>query len=158
MNKNIKWIEIVVVLILVGMILGIAASPQSVSTITSTITSTSTFSTTFTTTSATTLIKTSTTTLPVTFTTTVTLVQPSGEVVGVYFSPKGGCAGQVAYWIGRANFLFMFSYSFTLDNIGDALIQAKGKEVDVKVVFEKSQVSQYSQYFKLKNAGLSVRK
>ena len=180
MNKNIKWIVVVIGLIFVGMILGIALSPQngttttSLSTITSmttaysTYTSTSTFSNTFTTTSAITSTQTLTTTLPVTFTTTssqyatvtttVTSVQPSGEVAGVYFSPKGGCADQVAYWIGRANSsVHVLIYSFTLSNIGDALIQAKNKGVDVKVVFEKSQVSQYSQYFRLANAGLNVR-
>lgn len=147
MNKNIKWIVVVIGLIFVGMILGIALSPQngttttSISTITSTTTaystytSTSTFSNTFTTTSAIISTQTLTTTLPVTFTTTssqyatvtttVTPVQPSDEVVGVYFSPKGGCAGQVAYWIGRANSsVHVLIYSFTLSNIGDALIQA----------------------------------
>lgn len=178
MNKNIKWIGIMIGLIFVGVILGIALSLQNVTTTTSlsTVTSTttaystytSTFSNTFTTTSAITSTQTLTTTLPVTFTTTfpqyttvtttVTSVQPSGEVVGLYFSPKGGCAGQVAYWIGRANSsVHVLIYSFTLTNIGDALTQANNRGVDVKVVFEKSQVSQYSQYFRLANAGLNVR-
>jgi len=168
MNKNFKWIGLVIGLIFIGVILGITITPQSVFTTTSTITSTSTFSTVLTTTSATISTKTSTTTLPVTFTTTssqyatvtttVTSLQPSGEVVGVCFSPKGGCASQVAYWIGRANSsVHVLIYSFTLSNIGDALLQAKNKGVDVKVVFEKSQVSQYSQYFRLTSAGLNVR-
>ncbi len=176
MAKNIKWIGIIIGLILIGMILGISlfqnVTTTSPSTVTSTTTEhstyTSTFTTTFLTMSAITSTQTLTTTLPVTITatspqyttvtTTATSVQPSGEVVGVYFSPNGGCADKVAYWISRANSsIHVLIYSFTLTNIGDSLIQAKNKGVDVKVVFEKSQVSQDSQYFRLANAGLDVR-
>jgi phosphatidylserine/phosphatidylglycerophosphate/cardiolipin synthase-like enzyme len=48
-------------------------------------------------------------------------------------------------------------YSFTLPNIAEALIDAKNRGVDVKIVFEKEQISQYSQYFRLASAGVSVR-
>lgn len=75
MNKNIKWAGIVVGLILVGMILGIAASPQGVSTVTSISTSTLTTTSTLTITStltttiiSTTSITTSTTSAPTTTT------------------------------------------------------------------------------------------
>ena len=80
------------------------------------------------------------------------------NILGVYFSPKGGCADQVIYWVGRANYsVHAFIYSFTLDSVGDAFIDAYTRGVDVKVVFEKSQVRSYSQYFRLKAAGVEVR-
>jgi|GEM_PF-1150428 len=174
MSKSVRWIEITIGLIVLGAILGTLLSLQNVATTTSlsTITSTNTTHsvTTYTSTSSRTFTATSTETLTktlpvtvtssthVTVTTTVTSVQPSGEVVGVYFSPKGGCASQVAYWISRANSsVHILIYSFTLPNIGDELIKAKNRGVDVKVVFEKSQVSQYSQYFRLASADLDVR-
>lgn len=86
----------------------------------------------------------------------IQLVQ--GDVVGVYFSPDGGCEAQVLYWIGRANTsIHVLIYSFTLDSIGEALVEAHDRGLDVKVVFEKSQVSQYSEYWRLSDAGVQVR-
>jgi phospholipase D len=80
------------------------------------------------------------------------------EVLGVYFSPKGGCEDQIIYWISRANVsLHILIYSFTLDSIGDALVEAHNQGLAVRVVLEKSQVSQYSEYQKLKAAGIMVR-
>jgi len=79
-------------------------------------------------------------------------------VIGVYFSPKGGCESQVIYWISRANVsIHILIYSFTLDSIGDALINASNRGVEVQVVFEKSQISTYSEYNRLKTAGIPVR-
>jgi len=79
-------------------------------------------------------------------------------VMGVYFSPKGGCESQVIYWISRANVsIHILIYSFTLDSIGDALINASSRGADVKIVFEKSQISIYSEYNRLKTAGIPVR-
>lgn len=80
------------------------------------------------------------------------------KILGVYFSPKGGCKNQIIYWISRANrSVHVLIYSFTLSEIADALIEAKNRGIDVKVVFEKDQVSKYSQYFRLARAGVSVR-
>jgi len=80
------------------------------------------------------------------------------KVLGVYFSPKGECEKQLLYWINRANTsIHILIYSFTLDSISDALIDAHNRGVDVKVVFEKQQITQYSEYQKLKAAGIEVR-
>lgn len=80
------------------------------------------------------------------------------EILGIYFSPKGGCEQQVIYWISRANSsIHILIYSFTSDSIGDALIEAHNRGIEIKIVFEKSQVSKYSEYFKLKAAGIEVR-
>lgn len=82
--------------------------------------------------------------------------QPS--ILALRFSPKGGAASQVSYWIGRANqSVHILIYSFTLDSIGDAVLTAYQRGVDVKIVFEKSQVSKYSEYFRLGAAGVQVR-
>jgi phosphatidylserine/phosphatidylglycerophosphate/cardiolipin synthase-like enzyme len=80
------------------------------------------------------------------------------EVLGIYFSPDGGCKSQVIYWAGRANeSIHVLIYSFTLDNVSDALIDAYNSGVEVQVIFEKQQISQYSEYSKLKQAGVAVR-
>lgn len=82
----------------------------------------------------------------------------SHEVLGVYFSPKGGCADQVIYWMKRANSsIHIMIYSFTLDSIGNAILEAYERGVEVQVIFEKSQISQYSEYYRLKSAGVMVR-
>jgi len=80
------------------------------------------------------------------------------KVLGVYFSPKGRCEEQLLYWINRANTsIHVLIYSFTLDSVSDALIEAHSRGVDVKVVFEEGQITKYSEYQKLKAAGVSVR-
>jgi phosphatidylserine/phosphatidylglycerophosphate/cardiolipin synthase-like enzyme len=80
------------------------------------------------------------------------------EILGVYFSPHGGAASQVIDWIDRANeTINVLIYSFTNDDIGDAVVRAYQRGVEIKVVFEKSQVSQYSEYMKLRTAGVLVR-
>lgn len=62
------------------------------------------------------------------------------------------------YWIDRANkSIHILFYSFTLDSIGEALIEAYSKGVEVMIVFEKGQISEYSEYYRLKMAGLDVR-
>jgi len=80
------------------------------------------------------------------------------EVLGVFFSPKGGCENEVLYWISRANeSIHILIYSFTLDSIGDALLEARDRGIEVRVVFEEDRISQYSEYQKLKDAGITVR-
>jgi len=80
------------------------------------------------------------------------------SILGAYFSPDGECEAKVIEWIGKANYtLHILIYSFTLDPVGDALIDAQAEGIDIKVVFEKSQISQYSEYSKLKDAGIPVR-
>jgi phosphatidylserine/phosphatidylglycerophosphate/cardiolipin synthase-like enzyme len=84
--------------------------------------------------------------------------QLNTKVLGVYFSPKGGCEAQVLRWISRANeSIHVLIYSFTLDSIDDALVEAYNRGVEIKVVFEKEQISTYSEYQKLKVAGVLVR-
>lgn len=80
------------------------------------------------------------------------------EILGVYFSPKGGCEDQVLYWIDRANMsIHVLIYSFTLDSVGDALVEAHNRGVEVQVVFEIEQITRYSEYQRLRVAGVAVR-
>ena len=48
-------------------------------------------------------------------------------------------------------------YVFTLQNVAEALISAHDRGIEVKIVFDKSQGSSYSQYVILKAAGIEVR-
>ncbi|MEM2840968.1 MAG: phospholipase D family protein [Candidatus Bathyarchaeia archaeon] len=76
----------------------------------------------------------------------------------VCFSPGGGCKSKLIYWFSRANnTIHIMVTSFTLDDVGDALIYARRRGVDVKVVFEKEDLTEYSEYGKLKDAGIQVR-
>ena len=82
----------------------------------------------------------------------------NATVLGVYFSPNGGCENQVINWIDRANTtIHVFIYSFTEDSIGDAVARAYQRGVDVRIVFEKQEISQYSEYMRLRNLGVQVR-
>jgi len=77
----------------------------------------------------------------------------------VFFSPKGGCKDEVIRWINRANrTVHVLIYSFTLDDVADALIKSHEKGLDVKVVFDKGQISEYSEYIPLNDAGVPVKK
>jgi len=80
------------------------------------------------------------------------------SILAVRFSPRGGCADQVIYWLGRANHsVHVLIYSFTHDQIGDAVLATYQRGIEVKIVFEKQQVTQYSEFFRLAAAGVSVR-
>jgi phosphatidylserine/phosphatidylglycerophosphate/cardiolipin synthase-like enzyme len=77
---------------------------------------------------------------------------------GVYFSPRGGCENQVINWIDKANSsIHVLIYSFTLDSVGNALIEALGRHIEVKIVFEKGQIGQSSEYQRLRNSAVDVR-
>lgn len=88
---------------------------------------------------------------------TIALIEaPSYEV---HFSPKGGCEARLLYWLSRANSsIHVLIYSFTLDSVGDALIAAHKRGLDVRIVMERDEAGQRgSEYGKLKGAGVPVR-
>lgn len=86
------------------------------------------------------------------------VVSVENNIVGIYFSPDGECEAQVLYWIDQANStIHVMIFSFTLDSVSNALIEAHQRGVEVKVVFERSQISKYSEYSTLANAGIQVR-
>ncbi len=80
------------------------------------------------------------------------------RVLGVYFSPMDGCEDRILHWIGNANAsIHILVYSFTLDSIGNALVEAHDRGVEVKAVFEERQLNTISEHEKLTKAGIAVR-
>jgi phosphatidylserine/phosphatidylglycerophosphate/cardiolipin synthase-like enzyme len=81
------------------------------------------------------------------------------ELLQYCFSPGGECSSIIIQWIGRANTsIHILIYSFTLDDVRDALIQAKARGVDVKIVMERSNANgSGSEYQALKAAGIDIR-
>ncbi|MGB9631254.1 MAG: phospholipase D-like domain-containing protein [Candidatus Methanodesulfokora sp.] len=79
------------------------------------------------------------------------------RIYGPYFCPEDHCSNVVIYWVSKANkSIDLAMYSFTLDSIGDALIEAKKRGVVIRVIFERSQVNQWSEYSRLKSEGIQV--
>jgi len=94
----------------------------------------------------------------VTQTTTVAGQGQSG-LVEYCFSPGGNCASVIIRYINQAQVsIHVLIYSFTLNDVRDALIQAKNRGVDVKVVMDNQQSGlQGSEYGNLKNASVDIR-
>ena len=95
-----------------------------------------------------------------TITSTVTVLGSSSQDLVQYcFSPGGHCDQVLVGWISRANStIHVLIYSFTLDDVRDALISAHNRGLDVKVVMEKENVNEPgSEYYNLKTAGVDVR-
>jgi|GEM_PF-1086492 len=119
-----------------------------------------------TTTSATTTISptpttTITTTAPTSSTTTTsssTTVPITPGSIAVFFSPRGGCTDEVIAQISRAvNSIDVAMYSFTSDPIAQALVNAKGRGVIVRVLLDRSQAqSSYSKASFLASCGIQV--
>lgn len=100
---------------------------------------------------------TSTTTTTIIHTTSISTAIPENRVEKVCFSAVEDCSSLIIFWISRANkSIHVMIYSFTQDEIGKALAQAVRRGVDVEVVFERSQLSKYSELERLKEAGAEV--
>jgi len=122
-------------------------------TITKTVTKTTTkFSTT-------TFTLTKTITRTITSSTTITETTTQREVEYVCFSKPDNCSSIIIRLIDSAKkYIYVAIYSFTLDNIGDALIRAKNRGIEVKVVIEREQAYiKGSEYERLLKAGVNVR-
>jgi phosphatidylserine/phosphatidylglycerophosphate/cardiolipin synthase-like enzyme len=80
---------------------------------------------------------------------------PSYEVC---FSPEGGCEARILYWISRANLsVHVMVSSLTLDRVGDALVNAHRRGIDVKVILDMHDAEEGSEYDKLVEAGVPVK-
>lgn len=63
-------------------------------------------------------------------------------VVEVYFSPKGGCTEAIVSEINRAKSeILIQAYSFTSEEIAEALADAHSKGVFIQLILDKSQVT-----------------
>lgn len=140
--KTSTTVTLAIVLLLLGFIFGALSSPVK-QYIYTTLILDETFKTTSTTTT--------------TITHIVSTSIPSDRVEEVCFSAVEDCSSLIVFWISRANkSIHVMIYSFTQDEIGEALAQAVKRGIDVEVVFEKSQLSEYSELERLKKAGAEV--
>jgi phosphatidylserine/phosphatidylglycerophosphate/cardiolipin synthase-like enzyme len=82
-----------------------------------------------------------------------------GGVQRVCFSRVDDCSSIIIKIIDSAEkYVYVAIYSFTLDSLGDALIRARDRGVDVKVVIEREQGEvKGSEYERLLKAGINVR-
>jgi phosphatidylserine/phosphatidylglycerophosphate/cardiolipin synthase-like enzyme len=100
-----------------------------------------------------------------TFTATVTAYRTVretitvGDVQHVCFSRVDDCSSIIIKIIDSAGkYVHVAIYSFTLDSLGDALIRARDRGVEVKVVMEWEQAEvKGSEYGRLLKAGINVR-
>ena len=76
----------------------------------------------------------------------------------VFFCPEDNCSAQLISHIDSAQDEIVIAiYSFTLDNVADALIRAKERGVLIRVVFDNQQAAnQYSEDERLLDAGIPV--
>ena len=90
---------------------------------------------------------------------TPTRVAALGQVDAVCFSKPQDCASLIVRIIdGASRSVHVMMYSFTSDEIAEALIRAKNRGVDVKVVMESQQAGiRGSEYRRLLDAGIDVR-
>ncbi|MDD5162674.1 MAG: phospholipase D family protein [Candidatus ainarchaeum sp.] len=77
----------------------------------------------------------------------------------IFFCPADNCSAKLISQIDSAEkTVHVAIYSFTLDAISDALISAKNRGLEVKVLMEKQQAgSSYSDDEKLVQAGIEVK-
>lgn len=86
------------------------------------------------------------------------LVRLGGERVENYFSPKDGVRQHVVSWVSKATTSIDFlAFSYTSDEIGDAMLDRLRAGVAVRGVYEKRNAQGIgSEFDRLKNAGVDV--
>jgi phosphatidylserine/phosphatidylglycerophosphate/cardiolipin synthase-like enzyme len=87
-------------------------------------------------------------------------LEMGGYPLQVYFSPDDGVAGHLEDLVTSAqNSVEVLAYAFTLDSLADTLLQAAGRGVSVRGVFDAGQANENlgSDYQRLLQAGLALR-
>ena len=81
----------------------------------------------------------------------------NNRTVYALFSPHGGCRDEIIHWIESANdSIHIMIYSFTSNEICDALIAAHNNNITIRIIMEPTQISEHSQYHNLTAAGIEV--
>ena len=76
----------------------------------------------------------------------------NGKRIENYFCPEDSCKDHIIEVLGKAEkSIYFMTFSFTHDEIGNALLKKDKEGIEIKGIFEKQQNSQYSQYEKLSN-------
>ena len=84
-------------------------------------------------------------------------LEVNGRLAENYFCPEDSCAGQVIKTISLANeSIYFMAFSFTHDGIGQAVLDAANRSVEVHGIMEKSKNNKYHEFEKLASAGLDV--
>jgi len=88
----------------------------------------------------------------------ITQTEVLPKKVKVCFSRLQDCKKDILYWIKRANLTInVMVYVFTLDDLANALIEAKSRGVSVKVIIEKEEAEvRGSEYQRLLASGINV--
>ncbi len=82
----------------------------------------------------------------------------SSFLIENYFCPEDDCEQEVLDELDKTHSSIDFmTFSFTSDPIGDLLVERYEEGAEVRGVFERRQENRYSEYAKLKAAGLDVR-
>ncbi len=77
-------------------------------------------------------------------------------VIKNYFCPDDDCSEKVLNELKKANqSVYFMTFSFTDDSLGDYLISQKDV-LDIKGIFEKQQLSNYSEYEKMNKSNMNV--
>lgn len=75
-----------------------------------------------------------------------------------YFCPEDDCSEHLIDVLSNTeNEIYFMTFSFTDNNIGNMLIRNFDDGAEVKGIFEKTRVSDYSEYERLKDAGIDVK-
>jgi len=78
--------------------------------------------------------------------------------IDLFMCPEDKCKQNVIETLqGAESSIHFMVYSFTDDDISDALIDKFNQGVNVKGVMEKQQRSRYSEFSKLKDSGIDVK-
>lgn len=75
----------------------------------------------------------------------------------IYFCPTDDCIKEVQEELDLATeSIECMMYSFTLTEFADSIIRTKGSGVETKIILENQQVTQYSEYQRLKSEGIDI--
>lgn len=78
-------------------------------------------------------------------------IMRDGKLIENYFCPEDKCTGHVIEALNNAKeSIYFMTYSFTDDDIGDVVLK-KANTLNVKGVFDSSQLSEWSQYDELRD-------
>ena len=84
-------------------------------------------------------------------------VNLSGALIDICMSQQADCETVIIRALQEANHsIDMLAFTFTSEGVGDALVRAHQRGVDVHVIFEKTRITRYSQYERLASVNITV--
>jgi phosphatidylserine/phosphatidylglycerophosphate/cardiolipin synthase-like enzyme len=91
-------------------------------------------------------------------TTTVIPGSSVGQISEYCFSPEGNCDQVIIRYINQArNSIHIMIYEFRLKSIEAALVDARNRGIEIKLVMDRSQTQKSSLYSDLKQKGFDVK-